>query len=301
MGPTLAVLAKRAAEVAGHELRVVAASRFGNAGAREWLEARGVETAPCDLFDREALGKLPETDSVVFLVGQKFGTSRNPASTWATNTLPPANVVERYPRGRIVALSTGNVYPMMPVTGSGATEETPLTPLGEYANAAVARERVFEYCAGRQGTPLVLLRLNYAVDLRYGVLHDLALLIQKGQPIDLANGWFNCIWQGDANEWILRSLGLATSPPRTLNLTGPWKLSTRDIATQLGGLLGRHPRFTGVESATALFSDTSRCQAVFGKPPTTVDEMIRWTAEWVRNGGRSLDKPTHFEVRDGRY
>jgi dTDP-4-dehydrorhamnose reductase len=200
MGPTLAVLAHRAAVAAGHKLRVVAVSRFRNAGAREWLELHGVEVISCDLFDREALAVLPEAADILYLVGVKFDTSQNPSLTWAANTIIPTNVAERFPKARIVALSTGNVYPMVPMASGGATETDPLTPPGEYANAAVARERLFEFHSRQRGTRLVLVRLNYALDLRYGVLHDLAQKVWTGDAVNLTNGYFNCIWQGDAND-----------------------------------------------------------------------------------------------------
>lgn len=301
MGPTLAVLARRAAEAAGHPLRVVAVSRFNDAAARTWLESRGVETISCDLFDRNAVAALPEASSVIYLVGLKFGTSQNPALTWAANTLVPANVAERFRTSRIVALSTGNVYPLVSVASGGATESHSLTPLGEYANAAVARERIFEYHAQRHGTPLVLVRLNYAAELRYGVLRDLAEKIWRGEPVELRNGYFNCIWQGDANDMIIRALALAGNPPGAINLTGPDPLSIRSLASRFGELLGKAARLTGSESSDALLSNASRTIELLGPPSTSLDAMVRWTAHWVMRGGRSLNKPTHFEVRDGKY
>jgi len=301
MGPTLAVLARRAAEAAGNPLRVIAVSRFNDANARTWLESRRVETIPCDLFDRGAVAALPEADSIIYLVGLKFGTSQNPALTWAANTLVPAIVAERFRSSRLVALSTGNVYPLVPVTSGGAAESHPLTPLGEYANAAVARERIFEYHAQRFGMPLVLVRLNYAVELRYGVLRDVAEKVWRGEPVDLANGYFNCIWQGDANDMIIRALTLAGSPPRPLNLTGPDVLSIRSLAARLGEIMAKTARLTGVEASDALLSNASRAAELLGPPSTSLDDVLRWTAHWVMRDGRSLNKPTHFEVRDGKY
>jgi nucleoside-diphosphate-sugar epimerase len=300
MGPTLAVLAKRAADAAGHRLKVIAVSRFSNPLSRQWLEERGVSTLNCDLMG-DGLANLPEAANVVYLVGLKFGTQQSPALTWAVNTLIPARVMERYPKARVVALSTGNVYPLMPVTGGGAREEEPLTPLGEYANSAVARERIFEFCSQRQGTRVALLRLNYAVELRYGVLVDIARKVWKGETLDLANGFFNCIWQGDANETILRALNLASAPAAAWNLTGPAVLRVRTVAEQLAALLGVTPKFAGMEGESALLNNSARICAVLGNPPTPLEMVLRWTAEWVKQGGRSLDKPTHFEVRDGRY
>lgn len=301
MGPTLAVLARRAAQAAGHPLQIVAVSRFSDPVARGWLEARGIATVACDLLDRDALGDLPDTTNLIYLVGLKFGTTEDPAATWAANALVPTHVVARFPAARMVALSTGNVYPLVPIVSGGATEESPLTPVGEYANAAVARERLFEFCARRHGTPVALLRLNYAVELRYGVLLDLARKVWTGEPIDLTQGFFNCIWQGDANEFILRALAVAQHPPLALNLTGPGVLSVRDLAGRLGEWLERRPHLVGTEAETALLSDAARAWDRLGWPPTPLEAVLRWTAHWVRSGGRTLNRPTHFEVRDGKY
>jgi nucleoside-diphosphate-sugar epimerase len=300
MGPSLAVLAKRAAEMAGHGLEVIAASRFSDASSRDWLEQRGVRTLAADMLNREELAGLPEADQVIYLVGQKFGTAANPARTWVANTLAPAMVAERYRGARIVALSTANVYPLSPVARGGSRETDPLTPLGEYANAAVARERIFEFFSQQFGTHVALLRLSYALELRYGVIADIAGKIHRGEPVPLASGHFNAIWQGDANELILRALDLAASPAAAFNLSGPM-LSVREVAEGLGELLGRKPNFEGVESETALVCDTSRLDGLLGAPPTPLEAMLRWTAAWVQSGGRSLDRPTHFETRDGTY
>jgi len=301
MGPTLAVLASRAAEAAGHKLDVVAVSRFSNEAARRWLEARGVHTLSCDLYDIDAVQKLPSAENVVFLVGHKFGTTQSPATTWAANTIVPMRVAGRYSDSRIVALSTGNVYLQSPVAQGGSVESDPLTPLGEYANATVGRERIFEFYSSRNGTRIVLLRLFYAAEMRYGVLRDLADKVWAGKTIDLTNGHFNCIWQGDANEMAIRSFALTSSPPAAYNLTSAETSSARDVATRLGDLMGKPAQFSGTESNTALLGNTMKLRAQLGDPPTPLDAMIRWTADWVKRGGRSLGKPTHFEVRDGRY
>ena len=301
MGPTLAVLARRAAEAAGHPLEVVAVSRFSNAAPRQWLEARGVKTVSCDLLDANATARLPDASNIIYLVGLKFGTAQNPAATWAINTLVPARVCERYPRSRIVALSTGNVYPQSEVARGGCVETDPLTPLGEYANAAVGRERIFEFQSQRHGTPIALLRLFYAVELRYGVLVDIARKVHSGEPVALGNGAFNCIWQGDANEMILRSLPLAASPATAWNLCRPEVFSVREIATRIGELLGRAPVFSGNESATSLLGNAAKLCAALGSPATPMESILRWTAAWVKQGGRDLGRPTHFEVRDGNY
>ncbi|HVV73928.1 MAG TPA: NAD-dependent epimerase/dehydratase family protein, partial [Verrucomicrobiae bacterium] len=237
MGPTLCVLAKRAAEAARKPLEVIAVSRFSDSHARRWLEERGVGTLSADLLQRRDVERLPDAANLIYLVGLKFGTQENPSLTWAVNTVVPAYVLERFPKARVAALSTGNVYPLASARSHGAGEATPLTPLGEYPNAAVARERVFEYFSRRNGTPVALLRLNYAVELRYGVLADIARNVFTRKPVDLGNGYFNCIWQGDANEMILRALDLARSPATVWNLTSPRSYSVRKIALSFGALL----------------------------------------------------------------
>jgi nucleoside-diphosphate-sugar epimerase len=301
MGPTLAWLARRAAQAAGYTLDILAVSRFSDEHSRHWLEARGVQTLSVDLLDPAAFQRLPEAAEVIYLVGRKFGTSEDAARTWAINTLVPAYVAERFSRARIVALSTGNVYPLVSVSSAGSIESDALTPLGEYANAAVARERLFEFFAQQHGTPLCILRLNYAVDLRYGVLVDIARNVQAGEPVDLRTGYVNCIWQGDANDRILRSLALAKAPSEVLNLTGPAVLSVRQIALRFGELFEHQVHFIGTEADTALLSNSARACTLLGPPPTSIETVLRWTAHWLKSGGRLLGKPTHFEVRDGKY
>ena len=301
MGPSLAVLARRAALEAGHKLEIIAASRFSEATTSEWLKDQGMSTISSDLFEREALRNLPKAPNIIYLVGLKFGTAQNPSQTWAANTLIPAHVAEHFASSRIVALSTGNVYPLSQVAHGGSTERASLTPLGEYANAAVARERIFEYFSRRNGTKIVLLRLFYATELRYGVLCDIADKIWAGQPVPLANGWFNCIWQGDANEMIIRSLALAASPATTFNLTSPEPLRVRSVALKLGELLRKEVNFEGTESETALIGNASKLCTLLGPPATPLAVMLQTVADWVKKGGRSLGKPTHFETRDGKY
>lgn len=301
MGPSLCVQARRAAEAAGHDLDVIAISRFTNPAMRERLEARGVQTLACDLMDRAALAGLPDAANVIYLVGLKFGTQQDPARTWAVNTLIPALVAERYARSRLVALSTGNVYPLVPVASGGSVETDALTPLGEYANACVARERIFQFYSERHATPIALIRLNYALDLRYGILVDIAQKILAGQAIDVTMGYLNGIWQGDANAMIIRALDLAASPPAPLNLTGPAVLSVRDLARRLGALMDCPVQVTGTEAGTALLSNPARACAALGIPPTPLDTVLRWTAHWIRHGRPTLNKPTHFDARDGRY
>jgi hypothetical protein len=301
MGPSLCGLAKRAIKEAGVDVEVVAVSRFRDGETRGWLESHGVRVIAVDLMDRESWRDLPDADRVVYLLGMKFGTSGRPHETWAMNALPPGYCVERYPRSKIVALSTGNVYALSPAPGRGANERSPLTPLGEYANACVARERLFEYHSLRLGTPVTLIRLNYAIDLRYGVLVDIGQTVMRKQPVSLAMGYFNCVWQGEANDRILRLVDEAKSPPEAINLTGIEPISIRNVATRFGERFGNSPHFVGEESETALLSDSSKLVERLGPLKIGVDDMIDWTADWLARGGKLLGKPTHFEVRDGKY
>ena len=301
MGPTLTVLAKKAALAAGNPLDIIAVSRYSDLGARQWLENNGVKTLSLDLLEPDAYSLLPDAQNVIYLVGLKFGTTQNPVNTWVMNTLVPAYAAERYCSARIVALSTGNVYPLMPVTSAGSRESDPLEPIGAYGNACMARERIFEYFSLRNTTHIALLRLNYAVDLRYGVLVDIAQKVQTGQPVDVTTGYLNCIWQGDANDMIIRSLALTASPAKALNLTYPQVFSIRELAKQMGALLGKTPVITGQERENAFLSNPAQICDLLGPPPTPISTVMRWTAYWVRNGGRLLNNPTHFEVRDGKY
>ena len=303
MGPSLCVLAKRAALAAGHDLEVVAASRFRDHSQEQWLEQRGVSTQRCDVFDRDQLAQLPDSQNVMYLVGMKFGTSTDPVPTWATNTIAPMLTAQRFAGSRIVALSTGNVYPLVDAQGSGAKEDSELTPLGEYANAAVARERIFQYYARdfHNPSPTVLLRLNYAHDLRYGVMSDIAMRVWNRQSVDTQTGYFNAIWQGDANEIALRAFELCASPAVALNLTSTSAYSVRETAECLAQLLDRDPKFAGLEQSSALLSDASLMREKFGEPRVNYSRMLAWIAHWTRVGGRTLNKPTHYESRDGKY
>lgn len=301
IGPTLAMMARRALDQAGGRRRVIGVARFSQPGLRKRLEAAGVETCACDLLDREAVQALPDAANVVFMAGTKFGTTGAEAFTWATNAYLPGVVAERYRGARLVVFSTGCVYPLVPVVSGGATEETPPSPVGEYAQSTLGRERVFEHFSRAFGTPVTLLRLNYAVELRYGVVLDLAQRVWHGAPIDLTMGAVNVIWQGDANAVALRCLAIAQSPPTVLNVTGPETLSVRWLAGRLGQLLGREPVFTGQEAETALLSNASRAHGLFGYPEVPVETILQWVAHWVRIGGPTLNKPTHFETRDGQF
>jgi len=301
MGPSLCVRARQAARAGDSDLQVIAISRFSDKQRRSWLEERGVQTRSYDLLDRTAVARLPDAENVVYLVGLKFGTQQNPARTWAVNTLIPAYVAERYSHARIVVLSTGNVYPLVPVESGGSRESDVLAPLGEYAHAAVARERIFEFFAQQHGTRMCLVRLNYALDLRYGVLVDIAERVWHDRAVDVTMGYVNCIWQGDANDVVLRALEQADCPPVPLNVTGTERLSVRSLAALLGTEMGREVTYSGTEAPEALLSDTTRMQGTLGAPGTPIERIVRWTAAWIRQGGTTFGRPTHFEVSDGRY
>lgn len=301
MGPSLAVQAKRAAEMTEHPLNVVAVSRFSENATKAWLEERGVQTVPVDLLDANCCDELPNSENIINLVGQKFGTSNDPGRTWVTNTLIPAAVCKRYAEAKVVALSTGCVYPMMSVASGGATEDTATEPFGEYVNACLARERIFQFYSQQNDTSMAIIRLNYAIDLRYGVLFDIARKVHAGEPIDVTMGHFNCIWQSDANDMIIRSLALCESPARTVNITGEAILNVRETSIRLGKLIGCEPHFSGTEAEEAWLNNASQAFSELQKPPTPLEPMLRWIAHWVKNGGRNLGKPTHFEVRDGQF
>jgi nucleoside-diphosphate-sugar epimerase len=281
MGPSLMERATRAAPHA----KIIGVARSGG-------------DVSADLLDREQVNALPDSKNVIFLAGRKFGSTGNEGLTWATNALLPAMIAEKYRDARIVALSSGNVYPL---TRDGANERTPPAPAGEYAQSVLARERIFEYFSNRNGTQVALLRLNYAIDVRYGVLLDIGQRVFARQPVSVSMGAVNVIWQGDANSVVLRSLALAASPRFVLNVTGPEMLRVRDIAHRFGTLFGIEPEFEGREAETALLNDASLCHRLLGAPQVSVDEMINMVADWIRSGGETLNKPTHFEVRDGKF
>jgi nucleoside-diphosphate-sugar epimerase len=302
IGPTLARMARRAVAAGDRPKRVIAVSRFSSPGMDARLRADGVEAIACDLQDRRALAALPDAPNIVFMAGRKFGSEGAEWLTWAMNAYLPGLVMERFPEARIVALSTGNVYPFTPVAEGGATEDHPVAPVGEYAASCLGRERVMEHFSRLNGTPVALVRLNYAIDLRYGILLDVAQKVRAGQPVDVTMGNANVIWQGDAAAVILRSLALCASPPAVLNLSGPETVSVRWLATRFAELFDVPPPvFTGVEAPTALLSNAGRCHRLFGYPRVSLDQMVRWVADWVDRDGVTLDKPTHFETRDGRF
>ena len=301
MGTSLARMAARAVGQAELSRRVIAVARFSEPGVREQLQHAGVETIECDLFDRKRVAQLPEASSVISMVGQKFGTTDDAGRTWAVNTYLPAVIAERYPDARLVAFSTGNVYPLSPGTGEGPSEADPTGPIGEYAQSALGRERMLEFFSSRNRTAMAILRLNYAVEPRYGVLRDIADQVRAGQPVDVTMGWVNLIWQRDANEIALRALTRCQVPPLILNLTGRPKLSVRWLAQQFARRWDMDARFRGEESATALLSNAARMETLFGPPPMGIEQMIDQVATWVEQGGESLRKPTHFEMREGKF
>ena len=301
MGPSLCVLAKRAFEAAGKNARVVAVSRFSDGNERRWLEENGVETITADLLDPIQRAALPHIENIVFMAGRKFGTRGRECLTWAMNAALPAFIAEQYKASRIVVFSSGNIYPPVLASSPGCTEDTPPGPVGEYAMSCLARERAFEYAASVHGTRVLLYRLNYAIDLRYGVLYDIGENILAGRAISLETPCFNVIWQGSANETALRCLLHAVSPAYKLNVTGSEALSVRETALRLGEILGREPVFDGPEGTHALLSDASRMLALFGPPAVTANTLIEWQGQWLLDGGRGLGKPTHFEKREGSY
>jgi nucleoside-diphosphate-sugar epimerase len=301
LGPSLVRLATRAIKEAGTTSEVFAVSRFSSPESAEEIATTGATALRADITSDDELDALPDAANVIFLVGAKFGATGNEAATWATNTYLPGRVAQRYAGSRIVALSTGNVYPLWPTGSGGPTEEDPVGPVGEYAMSCLGRERIFAHFAEQKGSPTALIRLNYAVEMRYGVLVDVASAIHAGEPVDLTTGYANVVWQGYANEVTLRSLLHADVPPFVLNLTGPETVSIRSIATTMGRLLGRPVTFTGEEAPTALVSNASRCHGLFGYPDIPLAELVEATAEWIRSEQPLLGKPTKFQSRDGRF
>ncbi len=301
IGPSLARMARRAAEEAGKRRRIIGVALFESEQARQSLADEGIECIHGDLLDRSFLAQLPDAPNVLFLAGMKFGSTENLSLTWAINCYLPGLVAERFRQSRIVAFSTGCVYPLVPVASGGSLESDAPQPIGEYAQSCLGRERMFEYGSRTYGTPVALIRLNYAVEMRYGVLVDIAGKVFAGEPIDLGMGHVNVIWQGDVNAMVLRCLEHCQSPPLVLNVTGPETVSVRWLAKQFGTLFQKEPRFVGEESATALLSNAARAFALFGYPRIPLEVLIRWTADWIASGRPLLHKPTHFEVRNGKF
>jgi nucleoside-diphosphate-sugar epimerase len=298
MGPTLARLAKRAAPAR----RVIGVARFSETGLREKLESQGIECIATDLLDRAQVEALPKPSNVIFMAGRKFGSSGQEDLTWAMNAHVPAIVAEAFAGSRIIAYSTGCVYPYVDVRHGGATESTPATPPpGAYANSCVAREAMFQYFSRTRGTPGRIIRLNYAIDMRYGVLHDVALRVKDRQPIDLSTGHVNVIWQGDANAMVLRAFGHCTVPSEPLNVSGPETVSVRWLAEALGQRLRQAPVFVGSEAPDAWLVNTAEATRLFGYPRVALARLIEWTADWVARGLPTLGKPTAYGARDGAF
>lgn len=301
MGPTLARMARRASDLAGTSRRIIGVARFSDSTVATRLQAQGVETIAADLLDRAQLAELPDASIVIYMAGRKFGSTGQESLTWAMNCYLPALVCERYRSSRIMAFSTGNVYGYVPVTSGGSRESDALNPVGEYAMSCLGRERIFEHFSLTQGTHAAIIRLNYACELRYGVLVDLALKVWHEQPIDLGMSAFNVLWQGDANAMSLAALDQCHAPARIVNVTGPETLLVKRSCEQLGQLLGREPRFTGTAGADALLNNASAALARSGDPRVTPDRLMTWIAEWIRCDKPLLGKPTHFEARDGKF
>ncbi len=301
IGPSLAQMAKRACEAAGVKKKMYGVSLFESEEQRRSIEALGIETIHGDLLNLDFVKSLPLVKNVYFLAGMKFGSEDNLSLTWAVNTYMPALVVDHFKESRIVAFSTGCVYPLMPVNSGGSKETDRPAPVGEYAQSCLGRERMFEYGSKNNNTPVTLIRLNYAVELRYGVLIDIATKIKNGEPLDLSMGHFNVIWQGDSNDVVLRSVEIAASPAKILNITGEEILRVRDVAIEFGKLFGVEPEFTGKEAPTALLNDSTHAYELFGRPKVPISKVIKWIAEWMKEDKKLLGKPTHYEVRDGKY
>ena len=301
MGPTLARMAVRASDAAGVSRRIIGVSRFSNAEEQARLQSQGIETIRADLLDQAALDRLPDAPNVLYMAGMKFGATGQEALTWAMNTYLPGMVCNRYPRSRIVAFSTGNVYGLTPVSGGGSVETDLPNPVGEYAMSCLGRERMFEHFSRALKIPMALIRLNYATEMRYGVIVDLARKVWAGETIDVSMGHVNVIWQGDANAMTLAAFDHLTSPPLLLNVAGPEVVKVRDVCATYGQLMKKPVRFVGTEAPDALLNNGSRGYQLAGRPRVSLDQQLNWVAQWVMSGGSTLGKPTHFESRDGKF
>jgi nucleoside-diphosphate-sugar epimerase len=301
IGPSLARMAKRACVEAGVSKRITGVALFDSIDQQNKIESLGIETINGNLLDTSFMNSLPTHKNVFFLAGMKFGSLDNLSMTWAVNTYLPGLTVEHFKDSRIVAFSTGCVYPLVPINSGGSRESDIPESVGEYAQSCLGRERMFEYGSNKNKTKVTLIRLNYSVELRYGVLVDIALKVKNDLPVDLAMGYFNVIWQGDVNEMVLRSLELSTSPAKVLNITGPDTLSVREVAIEFGKLFGRNPKLVNKEAQTALLSNSELAYDLLGRPRTPISQVIKWIADWMKEDKKLLGKPTHFEVRDGKY
>ena len=301
MGPSLATLALEAIKIAGVDKKVYGVSRFSNKQMESSLQDAGVITIAGDLLDDEFLNKLPDCENVIYMAGNKFGTTGNEHFTWAMNAYLPGRVAERYAKSKIVVFSSGNIYPFMPVSGQGADESIVPEPIGEYAQSCLGRERVFEHFSIKNNTPMLIYRLNYALDLRYGVLLEIAKSVFNQTPVDITTGYANVIWQGDANSFAMRCLLHCESPAKKLNITGPEVISIKELAMKFGLLMNKSVQFVGEPAPSALLNDARHSFELFGKPKTSLDQVIEWTANWVMDGGEDLGKPTHFQERKGKF
>ncbi len=301
MGPTLARMARRASDAAGSHRRILGVARFSDPSVEHKLQVHGIETIRCDLLDQDQLRRLPDVPNVIAMFGMKFGSTGQEARTWAMNCLAPALVCQKYSKSRLVAFSTGNVYGLSPVAHGGSRETDALLAGGDYAMSCVGRERIYEYCSQALHIPMAVLRLNYAVEMRYGVLVDIAQRVRAGFPIDLKMGYLNAIWQADANAAALSAFAHLATPPRVLNIAGPEVLSVREVAEEFARRFGIAVRLEGTESSDALLSNAAESYRLWGPPRIRADQMIAWIAGWLARGGETLGKPTHFEVRDGKY
>lgn len=301
MGPSMAKLAKMAVDQAGIKKRIIGVSRFSDIATREELEAAGIETISADLLNEADLAALPDAGNIIYLAGTKFGTTGKEAFTWAMNAYLPGRIAERYKNSRIVVFSTGNVYPFTPVTSGGLSEDHPVAPVGEYGQSCLGRERIFQHFSEKNNTPTLIYRLNYAIDLRYGVLLEIAKSVNEGKAIDLTTGNVNVIWQGDANEIAIRSLLHCNTPAKILNVTGPETLSVKWLAEQFGLLMNKKPLFENEVQPTALLNNASEAHKLFGYPRVTIREMMEMTVSWLQGGGKTSNKPTHFQERKGQF
>jgi nucleoside-diphosphate-sugar epimerase len=297
MGPTLTRRLKRAIDVAGVKKNVYAVARRPLLEFEGW----GIKTLQCGLLEDNAAQKLPEVENVIYMVGRKFGSQGSEWLTWAANTMIPAIIARRYSKSRIVEFSTGCVYPLIHKDTGGSLEQDTPDPIGEYAMSCLGRERIFDYFSAERGTRLAHIRLNYAVELRYGVLVDIAMKVFRGKPVDVTTGYFNAIWQGDACDQIVRCLPYATSPSSVFNVTGPELISVRQTAHQFGKLFDKEVTIIGEENNLGYLSNAAKWLKLFGSPRVSIDILIHWVADWIRHGGENLSKPTHFEVQNGRY
>lgn len=301
IGLSLSLMAKRAIRLAGVNKEVYAVSRFSDGEGRRLLEEQGIKTISCDLNDREQVRMLPKTENVVFMAGRKFGTGGSEPLTWAMNVLMPANCAEHFRNSRIVAFSTGCVYPLVTKESGGSVETDTPNPIGEYAQSCLGRERVFEYYSLCNNTPVLLLRLNYSTDLRYGVLCDIGRRIWNDEPVISDCDYFNILWQGDSNNYTLLALQECAFPANFLNITGNEILSVKEVAEVMAGYMGKKAvvRTPGIDKS--YLNNSRKAFGLFGAPSVNAATLIQMQAEWIMRGGQELGKPTHFEVNDGKY